>query len=164
MLSRLCSLGRATVDILYLEKSTRTEPSSPSAYQAAEHHTAADQGTRLLEAAHHTAAVPEAADHTVHPEVGTGQAVELHTDPDPDPDPAEADRTVHPEQAGRIGPGEVGHTDHLEEVRRIAGVVGRSLAGVHHRTDQGERRSCRVRGWSFRPWHRSCDRWHRGEA
>jgi hypothetical protein len=121
---------------------------TPSAYQAVEHHTAADQGSRLLEVVRRTAADPAVAVRT-HPAEGTDQEVEHHTDLVLEV----ADRTVRPEEADHTGPEEAGRTAHLEEVRRIAETDRNLAEEVRHRTGlEEELRSHRVRGgWSSRP-------------
>jgi hypothetical protein len=123
-------------------------PSHSSACQAAAHHTAADQGSRLLEVVRHIAAGPAVAVH-IHPAEGTGQEAEHHTGLVPEV----VDRTVRPEEADHTGPGEARRTVHLEGVHRTA-EAGRNLAEEdrHHTDREGELRSRRVQGgWSSRP-------------
>lgn len=81
--------------------------------------------------------------------------------------PAEAAvRTGLPEVAGHIAAGPEARRTGLVGERRTGrpGVGRRSPAGEVLRSRRLGRRSCRVGGWSSRPWRHRNGRWHRGGA
>jgi hypothetical protein len=141
-------------------------PSSPSTcHLAAADHTAADQGILPEAGGRHEEVHPGevAADHTDHPGEGTDQEAERRTGLDPEEvdrtDRLEGERRTVLGEELRTGPGAAVHHTGLEEA------AGHTVPGAVRRRSPPVDRTGRERGgWSSRPFDRSCDQWHRGEA